>query len=111
MPGVSSENFYLNSVGASLIYAGTITYPTLAANVSGTNTATIAGVQVGDFVFSQMTAPPAHIFLENTYVSAANTLTFSWTTDGTGVTGGTQPITFIVIRPDRPVSQLPTGMG
>jgi hypothetical protein len=82
----------------AIYYLSAVTYPTLAASASGTNTATLPGVLPNDFLSWSMQNPPAHIFLENIWVSAANTLTFSWTTDGTGVTGATVPILFEVVR-------------
>lgn len=111
MPGQYGNNLYCNAEGSSLIYNAALTYPSLTANTSGTNTATIAGLAIGDLVYIQMTAPPGHIFLENAYVSAANTVTISWTTDSTGVTGSTMPVTIFVLRPDKPQAQLPTGMS
>ena len=76
------------------------TYPTLAANASGSNTLSIPGVLVGDILSWNLQAPPAHLFLENAYVSAPGVATLSWTTDSTGISTGTVNVLFEVTRPE-----------
>jgi hypothetical protein len=89
-----------NELFAQAIYQVAVTYPTLGANASGTNTLPVAGVLPGDLLSWNLQAPPAHLFLENAYVSAAGVLTLSWTTDSTGISTGSVPIIFEVTRPE-----------
>jgi len=81
-----------------ILYLPAVTFPTLAANVSGSNTVTVPGLLMLDCITWNMQAPPAHLTLDNAYVSAANTLTLLWGTDGTGVTGATVPLLLEVVR-------------
>jgi hypothetical protein len=102
-----------NEIFEQVIYVPSVTYPTLGANASGTNTITILGVQSGDQISWNLQAPPAHIFLENAYASAINTVTLSWTTDSTGITGATMGVTFSITRPENAIlglSFLPTNV-
>src|SRR5579872_7152166 len=88
-----------NFVWDGAIYVASVTYPTLGANASGTNTATVPGLQTGDFVFGQnMISPPAHLSLDNVYVSAPNTLTITWFTNGTGISTGSVACVFEICR-------------
>jgi hypothetical protein len=96
-----------------LVYVASVTYPTIAASASGTNTLAIPNVQNLDFVTANIQAPPAHIFLENIYVSAPGVVTLSWTTDATGISTGTIAIMFNITRGDRApfgTSGFPTGV-
>lgn len=99
MPGKS--NVSLGNLGSeSIIYQAAVTFPTLAANASSTNTVTITGVRSLDMITCSMVAPPAHLFLDNAYVSANDTVTLTWSTDGTGVTGSTVQVQFNIARVD-----------
>lgn len=99
MPGKS--NVALGNLGAeSVIYNAAVTFPTLSANASNTNTVTIPGVRSLDMITCSMIAPPAHLFLDNAYVSANDTVTLTWSTDGTGVTGATVAVQFNIGRVD-----------
>jgi hypothetical protein len=89
-----------NEIFEQVIYVPAVTFPTIAADGSGTSTLTVPGVLPGDQVSWNMQAPPAHVFLANAYVSAANTLTLAWTSDSTGVSGSTMAVTFSVARPE-----------
>lgn len=82
----------------SLFYTPNVTFPTLAANASSTTAVTIPGIIVGDFLSWNMQAPPAHLTIDNVYVSAANTLQIQWGTDATGVTGATVNIAWELCR-------------
>ena len=88
-----------NEIYDTVIYVSP-TYPTLAANASGTSTFTVPGVQVGDIFSWNMQAPPAHLVLDNVYVSALNTITLLWSTDSTGISTGSVGILFEVVRPE-----------
>lgn len=99
MPGGSRIQIG-NEVLDQVIYNGAVTFPTLAANASSTTTLTIPGVQPLDLVSWNMQAPPAHLVIDNIYVSAPNTLTILWGTDGTGVTGATVAVLFSICRPE-----------
>lgn len=81
-----------------MLYAASVTYPTLGANASGNNTFTLKGVLPGDLVSWNMQNPPAHLVLDNIYVSAADTLTIVWSSDGTGISTGTVAVLFGVAR-------------
>src|SRR5579859_3038575 len=89
-----------NELFAQQLYLPAVTFPTLAANASSDNTTSIPGVLPGDMISWNMQAPPAHIILDNAYVSAAGVVTLRWSTDGTGVTGATVPILIEVTRPE-----------
>lgn len=103
MPGRSTVA-YGNEILDTVFYAPAITFPTLAANTSATNTFTVpggAGIQnvlPGDFISANLQNPTAHLFLENIYCSAPGVLTLSWTTDSSGVTGATVGVVFNVVR-------------
>lgn len=91
MPG-GTRNVIGNVLYGQHLYLPAVTYPTLASNVSGTNTAAVPGLIPGQLLMCQMQGPSGHIFLENAYVSAPGVVTFSWTTDTTGVSTGTVPV-------------------
>ena len=91
-PALGNEQF------DTMIYLPSVVFPTLTTSASGTNTLSVPGVQNLDAISWNLQNPPAHIFLENAYVSAPNTLTLLWTTDLTGVTGATVAILFTVVR-------------
>jgi hypothetical protein len=111
MPGESVLAYGNEAIDTLTYFAGNVTYPTLAANVSGTNTLTVPGTLPGDFISCAMQTPPAHLFLDNAYVSAANTVTITWSTDGTGVTGAsTLSILLNIVRADRPYTSLPSAL-
>jgi hypothetical protein len=86
MPG-ASDVAYGNEKMAMVVYLSGVTFPTLGANASSSTTVTLPGVLPLDCIGWNMQAPPAHLVIDNIYVSSANTLTILWGTDGTGVTG------------------------
>lgn len=103
MPGGTRTQLGNELFGQALYLTG-ITFPTLAANASGDNTATVPGVLPGDLLSWNLQAPPSHLVLDNAYVSAANTVTFRWSTDGTGVTGASNLAMILeVTRPENAV--------
>lgn len=90
-----------NELFAQALYVPAIPYPIVAANGTTTNTATILGVLPGDIVGWNLQAPPAHLVLDNIYVSAPNTLTLLWSSDSAGITpGGTVAVLLEVARPE-----------
>lgn len=89
-----------NELGGWALYLPAVTYPTLATNASGSNTFTLPGAQVGDVIGWNMQAPPAHLVLDNMYVSSANTVTVLWSTDVTGISTGTVAVLLDVSRPE-----------
>lgn len=99
MPG-GNRSQQGNELFGQALYLPAVTFPTLTASNSSTNTLAAVGVLVGDLLSWNLQAPPAHIFLENAYVSAPGVITLSWTTDATGVTGGTVPMILEVTRPE-----------
>jgi hypothetical protein len=106
MPG-SNRVAYGNEIYDTVV-STTCTYPTLAANASGSNTQNIAGVQVGDLFSWNMQAPPAHLVLDNVYCSAPGVITTLWSTDSTGISTGSVTVNFEIVRPENP-SALPAN--
>jgi hypothetical protein len=100
MPG-KATNAIGNELFDSTVYLQNVTFPTLAANASSDTTVTCVGVQPFDCISWNMQAPPSHLVIDNIYVSAVNTLTIRWGTDGTGVTGASNlNILLEVVRTD-----------
>ena len=99
MPGKSIVS-YGNLTMDTALYLPSITFPTLAANASGTNTATVRGVLPGDLLSWNMQAPPLHLVLDNAYVSAVDTVSFVWSSDSTGITGSTVALLLGISRAD-----------
>ena len=99
MPG-GTRNQLGNELFGQMLYQASVTFPTLAANASGDNTFAVPGVLPGDMISWNLQAPPAHLILDNAYVSAAGVVTLRWSTDGTGVTGSTVAILMEVTRPE-----------
>src|ERR1700740_1345617 len=97
MPG-SSDIARGNEALNVLTYTAAVTFPTLGANASATSTLTIPGVQSLDCIGWNMQSPPAHLVIDNIYVSAANTVTILWGTDATGISGATVAVLFSVER-------------
>jgi hypothetical protein len=111
MPGEADPALGNEQLDTLLYFNANVTFPTLGANTSSTNTLTVPGVLVGDSISCSMNAPPAHLFLDNAYVSSANTLTITWSTDGTGITGAATLSVFVnVLRPNRPYLFLPQAL-
>lgn len=98
----------------TLFYTPAVTFPTLATNASSTTAVTIPGVVVGDFISWNMQAPPAHLTIDNVYVSAANTVQVQWGTDATGITGATVAVSWELCRAPNValggLSSLPNGI-
>lgn len=82
------------------LYLPTVTFPTLSANASNSTTVTLPGVQALDLISWNMQSPPAHLTIDNIYVSAPNQITVLWGTDATGVTGATVAILIGLSRID-----------
>lgn len=102
-----------NELFGQAVYLSAVTYPTLATNASGSNTTTLKGALPGDVVGWNMQAPPAHLVLDNVYVSAPDTLTILWSSDVTGISTGTVAIVFEVARPENAslgLSSLPSSI-
>jgi len=97
MPGGSNPCLG-NELFEQMLYLPSIAFPTLSANASADNTATVNGVLPGDLISWNLQAPPSHLVLDNVYVSAANTLSFRWSTDATGVTGANVAILLAIAR-------------
>src|SRR5215470_12653038 len=97
MPGGSTPSLG-NELFEQLLYVPSVTFPTLGANASSSTNVTVKGVLPGDYVSANIQSPPAHLFIENISVSAADTLAIVWGTDGTGVTGATAAVIFAVAR-------------
>lgn len=87
-----------NELFEQVLYLPSVTYPTIGANTSVTNTVTVSGVLPLDVVTWNMQAPPAHLVIDNIYVSSANTLTVLWSSDSTGISTGTVSVIMTVDR-------------
>ena len=102
-----------NELFAQTLYLPSVTFPTLAANASGTNTATVKGVLPGDLIGWNMQAPPAHLVLDNIYVSAADTISIVWSSDATGISTGSVAVLLEVTRPENGslgITNLPSSL-
>ena len=97
-----------NEILDMVLLLPSVTFPTLAANASGTNTATVQGVQPYDLISWNMIPPPAHLTLDNAYCLAPNVITFEWGTDSTGIAGATVPLLIAVTRCEN-ANALPGG--
>ena len=87
-----------NEVFDQMIYVASVATPNLASSASATATLTVNGVLPNDLVSWNLQNPPAHIALDNVYVSSANTLTLLWAADTTGASPSTVNIIFSVTR-------------
>jgi hypothetical protein len=86
MPGkatYSTGNFLMEGA----IYLPAVAFSTLGANASTTSTVTVPGLLPNDLLSWNLIAPPLHVQIDNAYVSAANTVIFTFGTDATGITG------------------------
>lgn len=102
-----------NEIFAQACYLPSVTFPTLAANASGANTVAVAGVQSGDIIGWNMVSPPAHLILDNAYVSAPGVITLTWSSDATGIASATVAVLFEIVRPENAslgLSALPTNV-
>lgn len=107
MPG-STRYQQGNEIFDILLYLPSVTFPTLGANASATNTLSVPGVQQYDLLSWNMQAPPAHLTVDNMYVSANGVITILWGTDSTGITGSTVGVVLSVCRAENAAS-LPGG--
>jgi len=102
-----------NELFEQVLYLTAVPYPTMAASASATTTYTIPGVLPLDLFSMNLQNAPAHLFLENAYVSAPNTVIFGWTTDATGISSGTVNILITVDRAENAslgISALPSTL-
>lgn len=101
MPGKATSVATGNELINQVLYLTGVTFPTMAAGVSTSNTLTVAGVQPLDMLSWNLVAPIAHLQIDNMYVSALNTVTILWGTDATGVTGAANAVLLLeVVRID-----------
>lgn len=107
MPGASRYQ-QGNEIVAQLLLLNSVTYPTLAANASSTTTLTVAGVQPYDLISWNMQNPPAHLTIDNMWVSANNTVSILWGTDSTGISTGSVAIVIDISRCEN-AQALPAG--
>jgi hypothetical protein len=87
-----------NEVFDQMLYLSAVPTPSLGASASATTTLTVNGVLPYDLVSWNLQNPPAHVVLDNIYVSAPNTLTIMWGTDGTGASPSTTNMILSVTR-------------
>jgi len=89
-----------NEILDTVIYVPALAYPTVAASGITSTTQTIVGVMPLDCISWTVLGLPAHLALENIYVSAINTITSTWSSDTTGIASGTVPALLEVVRVD-----------
>jgi hypothetical protein len=88
------------------IFALTLTPSATITTATGTQqTVTVPGLQVGDVLSYNLTTVGTNynalLTLANAYVSAANTMIITWTTEGATIsTAGPQTILFEYCRPE-----------
>jgi len=107
------SNVSLGNLSLDTMLSVSATYPTLSTNASNTSTVTVPGVLLYDMVSWNMYAPPAHLTVDNIYVSSANTLTILWGTDATGISTGSVTLLLGVTRvaeANLGLSQLPAAL-
>lgn len=112
MPGATRSTIG-NILFEGAYYVAAVTYPTIATNAQGSNTLPFAGCLVGDILICNMQAPPAHLVLDNAYVSAPGVVTILWSTDVTGISTGTVPVLIRLARPENAsqgVAALPSSV-
>lgn len=98
MPG-ASDIAIGNQKNSWQLYLANVTFPTLTTNASAVTSVTLNGTLPLDMVSWNIQAGPAHLQIDNIYVSAANTLSITWGTDASGVTGAaTLNVLFTVER-------------
>lgn len=89
-----------NVIFDSVLYLPNVTFPTLGAGASGSNTMTLLGALVGDLLSWNLITPPAHLQIDNMYVSAPGVVTILWGTDATGISTATANILLELMRPE-----------
>ena len=100
MPGGTRSQLG-NELFSQDIYLSAAPYPIVAANGTTVGTIAVAGVLPGDSIGWNMQAPPAHLVLDNMYVSAPGVITALWSSDSVGITpGGTVALLLQVARPE-----------
>jgi len=107
------SNISLGNLSLDTMLSVSATYPTLSANASGTSTVTVPGVLLYDMISWNMLTPPAHLVVDNIYVSSANTLTILWSSDATGISTGSITLLLGVTRvaeANLGLSQLPAAL-
>ena len=87
-----------NEIFAQVLYLPSVAFPTIGVGASASNTFTVPGVLPLDLISWNIQNPPAHLTIDNIYVSAANTLTILWGTDATGITGSTVAVLIDITR-------------
>lgn len=97
MPGGSTVQRG-NEIFDQMLYFPTVTFPTLGANASATNTLSVPGTLVGDLLSWNIQSLPAHLQIDNMYVSAAGVITITWGTDATGISTSTCAVLLSVCR-------------
>jgi hypothetical protein len=100
MPG-SSTLLRGNGIFLQCLYL-TVTPPTVTTAVITPQNVTVPGLAVGDIIGLNMTSATSTLILAASgYVSAANTLTLNWTSEGATVSGAAaQTFLVSVIRPE-----------
>lgn len=100
MPG-SSTVIRGNQLFSQIIYLAAATVPTVGANTSGSQSITVTGIKVGDFIEANQIGVVAGLSIDNIYVSAVDTLSFYWSNTTTGsLGGGTTAVMLKVSRPE-----------
>lgn len=99
MPAKSGLSYGNLSID-TMLYLPSVTYPTLGANASGSNTFPVPGVQPLDMFSWNMQNPPAHLVLDNICCLAPGVITILWSTDATGISTGSVAVLLDLSRVD-----------
>ena len=95
-----------NIQGVTLLTA-TVDLGSVAANTTEEETATVAGVKLGDFVLVSKSNLSAGILLGTCRVTAADTVAIQVVnTTGSAVDASSETMTFVVIRPEQSVERV-----
>ena len=89
-----------NELMDTVVYQPALAYPAVSAGGIASTTQTIIGVLPLDCISWTILGLPAHLALENIYVSAVNMITSTWSSDASGISAGTVPALLEIVRVD-----------
>lgn len=97
-----STGIIAGNAASICVVTATVDLGSVAANTSETETATVSGVKLGDFVAIVKPSLEAGIMIGSCWVSAANTVSMTvMNTTGSAVDAASETMYFLVVRPDR----------
>lgn len=104
-----------NIIMSQVIYLPSVVVPNVNANSTVNQTVTVNGVVIGDFIDWNQLSSVSGLTVANIWVSAANTLTFTWANETVGNITNTanQPFQITITRPENVsfgLAALPNGI-